>query len=90
MSVGQHTSAADDLPKVTDRRGSIRPRRRANDAAIDRIVQRVGKLSEFSDAQIREIAAIALAAGSVDDAARQRRDEAARDNRSRLRMLGRD
>jgi len=53
-------------------------------------VQRVGTLSEFTEAQIRQIAAIALVAVSVDDADRQRRDETARDNRRRLRGLGRD
>lgn len=75
---------------VGDRRGIARARLRADPAAIERVVQRVGDLSEFTDAQIRQIAAIALVAGSVDDADRQRRDETARSNRRRLRSLGRD
>jgi hypothetical protein len=53
-------------------------------------VQRVGKLSEFSDTQIRQIAAIALVATAVDDTDRQRRDDAARENRRRFRALGRE
>jgi hypothetical protein len=52
-------------------------------------VQRVGELSEFTDVQIRQIAAIALIATAVDDADRQRRDETARENRRRVRALGR-
>jgi hypothetical protein len=79
-----------DVPDIGDRRGLARPRRRPNEAALERVVQRVGHLSEFTEAQIRQIAAIALAAVSVDDADRQRRDELARDNRRRLRALGRD
>jgi len=68
----------------------IRPRPHADDAAIERVVQRIGDLTEFTDEQIRQIAAIALVAVSVDDAPRQRRDETARQNRLRLRSLGRD
>jgi hypothetical protein len=62
----------------------------ADDVAIERVVQRIGDLGEFTDAQIRQIAAIALVAVAVDDADRQRRDETARQNRRRLRSLGRD
>jgi hypothetical protein len=61
-----------------------------NEAAIERILLRVGPLQELTDGQAREIAAIALAAMSVDDADRQRRDETARENRRRLHRLGRD
>jgi hypothetical protein len=81
---------AADEDQIGDRRGVARPRRPADDAAIERIVQRMGDLSEFTGAQIRQIAAIALVAVSVDDADRQRRDETARQNRRRLRSLGRD
>ena len=73
-----------------DRRANARPHRQPNEAALERVVQRVGALSEFTEAQIRQIAAIALVSVSVDDADRQRRDETARDNRRRLRALGRD
>ncbi|HET7407297.1 MAG TPA: hypothetical protein VFJ21_09235 [Mycobacteriales bacterium] len=73
-----------------ERRGLARPRKDADDAAVERVVQRIGTLDEFSDAQIRQIAAIALVALSVDDVDRQRRDETARENRRRLRSLGRD
>jgi len=79
-----------DAAGYGDRRGSARPHRQRNEAAVERVVQRVGTLSEFTEAQIRQIAAIALVAVSVDDADRQRRDETARDNRRRLRGLGRD
>ena len=75
---------------VSERRGSARPRQAADDAAIERVVQRIGAIEEFTDAQIRQIAAIALVALSVDDADRQRRDETARENRRRLRSLSRD
>jgi hypothetical protein len=75
---------------VGERRGLARPRKDADDAAVERVVQRIGTLDEFSDAQIRQIAAIALVALSVDDVDRQRRDETARENRRRLRSLGRD
>jgi hypothetical protein len=73
-----------------DRRGSARARMDADDAAVERVVQRMGSLSEFTDAQIRQIAAIALVAVSVDDVSRQRRDATARENRRRLRSLGRE
>jgi len=53
-------------------------------------VQRAGSLSEFSEAQIRQIAAIALIATAVDDVDRQKRDDIARDHRRRLRALGRE
>lgn len=85
-----HQPPGDDLPYVGDRRGKARPRSPADDAAIERVVQRTGALTEFTDAQIRQIAAIALVALSVDDVDRQRRDETARENRRRLRSLGRD
>jgi hypothetical protein len=62
----------------------------ANDVAIERVLQRVGPLVELTEAQAHEIAAIALAAMSVDDPDRQRRDETARENRRRLHRLGRD
>ena len=78
------------LAGLGDRRATTRSPQRPNDAAVDRIVQRLGSVSEFTDAQVRQIAAIALVAGTVDDADRQRRDETARDNRRRLRRLGRD
>ena len=61
-----------------------------DEAAIERILQRVGILEELTEGQAREIAAIALAAMTVDDADRQRRDETARENRRRMRRLGRD
>lgn len=82
--------AAIDVADLGDRRGIARPCRKPNEAALERVVQRVGKLSEFTDAQIRQIAAITLVAVAVDDTDRQRRDETARDNRRRLRALGRD
>ena len=81
----------DELRQHLDRRGAVRPRPPvADDAAIERVVQRIGPISELSDAQVRAVAAIALAAMSVDDADRQRRDHAARENRRRLHRLGRD
>jgi hypothetical protein len=76
--------------RVGERRGFARPRKDAEDAAVERVVQRMGTLDGFTDAQIRQIAAIALVALSVDDADRQRRDETARENRRRLRSWGRD
>ncbi len=75
---------------VDEGRDVARRRLGADDSAIERVVQRIGSLSEFSDAQIRQIAAIALVAISVDDADRQRRDETARENRRRLGSWGRD
>lgn len=82
--------AGADVASFGDRWGIAPPRRRPDEAAVERVVQRVGNLSELTDAQIRQIAAIALVAVSVDDADRQRRDETARDNRRRLHALGRD
>lgn len=79
-----------DLGDAGDRRGASQSRSRTDEAAIERIVQRIGKLSEFSDAQIRQIAAITLVAAAVDDTDRQRRDDAARENRTRIRALGRE
>jgi hypothetical protein len=76
--------------RAGDRHGVARPRLAADAAAVERVVQRVGELTEFTDAQVRQIAAIALVALSVDDADRQRRDETARENRRRLRSWGRD
>jgi hypothetical protein len=78
-----------DAGELGERRGAPRPRSETHEAAIERIVQRVGELSEFTDVQIRQIAAIALIATAVDDADRQRRDETARENRRRVRALGR-
>ena len=60
------------------------------EAAIERILQRVGTLETLTEAEARDVAAIALAAMSVDDTDRQRRDEAARENRRRMHRLGRD
>ena len=74
-AVGQLTGSGSDAPA---------------DAAIERIMQRVGMLEELTEGQARDVAAIALAAMSVDDADRQRRDEAARENRRRMHRLGRD
>jgi hypothetical protein len=73
-----------------ERRSVSRGRSDVDSVAIERVVQRVGDLSEFTDAQIRQIAAIALVAVSADDMDRQRRDETARENRRRLRTWGRD
>jgi len=79
-----------ELANDGDRRGTPRTRTDVEDAAIERIVQRAGSLSEFSEAQIRQIAAIALIATAVDDVDRQKRDDIARDHRRRLRALGRE
>ena len=82
---GKTSGASRDLGDPhRDRRDAV------GEAAIERILQRVGTLEDLTDAQARDVAAIALAAMSVDDADRQRRDEAAREHRSRLRRLGRD
>lgn len=75
---------------MIDRHGHTGQHRDSDNPAIERVVQRVGALDEFTDAQIRQIAAIALVALSVDDVDRQRRDETARENRRRLRSWGRD
>lgn len=83
--------AVDELQHQFDRRTISRLRPwAADDAAIERVVQRVGRLSELSEAQVRAVAAIALVAMSVDDSDRQRRDDAAREDRRRLHRLGRD
>lgn len=74
---------------IGERRAVARPPSIADDAAVERVVQRMGSLSGFTDVQIRQIAAIALVAVSVDDVDRQRRDETARENRRRLRLLSR-
>ena len=68
------------LAALGERRGITRPRSEPHEAA---------ELSEFTDAQIRQIAAIALVATAVDDADRQRRDDTAREHRRRFRALGR-
>lgn len=75
---------------MTERRRFARPHKTGDDTAVERVVQRMGNLDEFTDAQVRQIAAIALVAVSVDDVDRQRRDETARENRRRIRSLGRD
>jgi hypothetical protein len=85
-----HGQSSTDARKGGERRSLARTNPAADGAAIERVVARVGNLSEFTDAQIRQIAAIALVALSVDDVDRQRRDETARDNRRRLRSWGRD
>jgi len=83
--------ARPDVLDLVDRRGTVRPPSGTRrDAALDRIVARVGSIAEFSEAQVREIANIVLEAMTVDDADRQRRDAAAHENRRRLRRLGRD
>lgn len=73
-----------------ERRSISRGTSAVDSVAIERVVQRIGDLSEFTDAQIRQIAAIALVAVAADDMDRQRRDETARENRRRLRTWGRD
>ena len=73
-----------------DLRDLTRHQMGTDDPAVERVVQRIGALDEFTDAQIRQIAVIALVALSVDDVDRQRRDETARENRRRLRSWGRD
>jgi hypothetical protein len=83
-------AVAESKPQF-DRRDTARKRPPiADNAAIERVVQRVGPISELSEAQVRAVAAIALVAMSVDDSDRQRRDHAARENRRRLHRLGRD
>ena len=95
MTVHRNAIPVDDagaeLQAHCDRRDTVRRRPPvADDAAIERVVHRVGPISELSEAQVRAVAAIALAAMSVDDADRQRRDQTARENRRRLHRLGRD
>lgn len=97
MTVHQDAIQVDDVDNAVeelqhlDRRDTVRlgpPV--ADDTAIERVVQRIGPIGELSEAQVRAVAAIALVAMSVDDADRQRRDHAARENRRRLHRLGRD
>ena len=83
----------DEVLDLVDRRSSTRPsaaERAASEAAVERVLARLGAVEGFTDAQVREIARIALVAMTVDDADRQRRDELARENRRRLRRLGQD
>jgi hypothetical protein len=83
-------AVAESKPQF-DRRDTARKRPPiADNAAIERVVQRVGPISELSAAQVRAGAAIALVAMSVDACDRPRRDHAARENRRRLHRLGRD
>ena len=89
--VDEVDDAGAELQPHFDRRDTARNKPPiADNAAIERVVQRVGPISELSEAQVRAVAAIALAAMSVDDADRQRRDHTARENRRRLHRLGRD
>jgi hypothetical protein len=85
---------ADEVVDLVDRRASPRdlpaPGERAGTSAVERILARLGDVEGFSETQVREIARIALIAMAVDDTDRQRRDEAARENRRRLRRLGRE
>jgi hypothetical protein len=89
-SPNEPQARTEDVLDLVDRRVAGRSTASTIDAAVDRIVARLGDVSEFTDAQVRQIAAIALIAMSVDDADRQRRDDTARENRRRLRRLGRD
>lgn len=84
---------SDEVLDLVDRRSSVRssgPERAASEAAVERVLARLGDVEVFTEDQVREIARIALVAMTVDDADRQRRDELARENRRRLRRLGRD
>ena len=84
---------SDEVLDLVDRRSSTRSSgtdRAASEAAVERVLARLGSVDGFTDAQVREIARIALVAMSVDDADRQRRDELARENRRRLGRLGHD
>lgn len=78
------------MADIGDRRGAARRRLQPDEAVVERVLQRLGKLTEFTDAQVRQIATIALAAASADETNRRRRDESARDDRRRSRALGRD
>ena len=83
----------DEVLDLVDRRSSTRSSgsdNAASEAAVERVLARLGVVDGFTDAQVREIARIALVAMSVDDADRQRRDELARENRRRLGRLGHD
>jgi hypothetical protein len=86
-------SDPDKVLDLVDRRSTSRsagPERPATEAAVERVLARLGDVEGFTEAQVREIARITLVAMSVDDVDRQRRDEMARENRRRLRHLGRD
>ena len=83
----------DEVLDLVDRRSSVRSSgtdRAASEAAVERVLARLGDVAGFTEEQVREIARIALVAMSVDDADRQRRDELARENRRRLGRLGQD
>ena len=85
----------DEVVDLVDRRSTPRDtpgstERAGTDAAVERVLARLGDVEGFTELQVREIARIALVAMIVDDPDRQRRDEAARENRRRLRRLGRD
>src|SRR3954451_9289374 len=85
----------DEVVDLVDRRSTPRDtlvstERAGTDAAVERVLARLGDVEGFTETQVREIARIALVAMIVDDPDRQRRDEAARENRRRLRRLGRD
>jgi len=87
--------AVDEVVDLVDRRATPRDTpastdRASTDAAVERVLARLGDVEGFTETQVREIARIALTAMLVDDADRQRRDEAARENRRRLHRLGRD
>jgi hypothetical protein len=86
---------ADEVVDLVDRRSTPREAsapsdRPGTDAAVERILARLGDVEGFTETQVREIARIALVAMIVDDADRQRRDDQARENRKRLRRMGRD
>jgi hypothetical protein len=90
-TVGGHLNAGRrDMTGAGDRRRIVRRTPAVDDAAVERVLQRIGDLSEFTREQIRQIAVIALVAVSADEVDRQRRDETARENRRRLRGWGRD
>jgi hypothetical protein len=61
-----------------------------DEATIERVLRRLGSLEHFTQAQVREIALVALAVMSAEDPARQRRDETARQDRDRVDRLRRD
>jgi hypothetical protein len=63
--------------------------RDVSEASVERILHRVGTLSSFTEAQVRDIARIVLLAMQADEPARQRRDETARENRNRLGRMAR-
>jgi hypothetical protein len=85
----------DEVVDLVDRRSTPRDtpgstEGAGTDAAVERVLARLGDVEGFTETQVREIARIALVAMIVDDPDRQRRDELARENRRRLRRLGRD